>query len=236
MLENIMLSFRGIRSHKMRSALTMLGIIIGIAAIIIIVSIINGASEQLKEEMVGDSTNTVRISLYSKDDRYTAYDPTSSGTIPGITTISEDSVNAVKQLDGITAAAAIYCKEFSLEVKYLTQSSWCTTLGVGLDFLPLTDKLLSEGRLFTERDYANRNNVAVISDSVASTIFNNESPIGKTIQIGSELFTVIGVVTKPVDYSEIETLSDYMMKLGIGEKSVMIPYTSWNDAAGYDDI
>ena len=236
MLENIMLSFRGIRSHKMRSALTMLGIIIGIAAIIIIVSIINGASEQLKEEMVGDSTNTVRISLYSKDDRYTAYDPTSSGTIPGITTISEDSVNAVKQLDGITAAAAIYCKEFSLEVKYLTQSSWCTTLGVGLDFLPLTDKLLSEGRLFTERDYANRNNVAVISDSVASTIFNDESPIGKTIQIGSELFTVIGVVTKPVDYSEIETLSDYMMKLGIGEKSVMIPYTSWNDAAGYDDI
>ena len=59
MLENIRLSLRGIRSHKMRSALTMIGIIIGIAAIIIIVAIIGGASASLKEELVGDSTNTV---------------------------------------------------------------------------------------------------------------------------------------------------------------------------------
>ena len=64
MLENIRLSFQGIWSHKMRSFLTMLGIIIGIAAIIAIVSTIQGTNEQIKRNLIGSGTNTVRIQLY----------------------------------------------------------------------------------------------------------------------------------------------------------------------------
>ena len=64
MFENIRLSFRGIWAHKMRSFLTMLGIIIGIAAIIAIVSTIKGTNEQIKQNLVGAGENTVEISLY----------------------------------------------------------------------------------------------------------------------------------------------------------------------------
>ena len=63
MLENIRLSLKGIWSHKMRSFLTMLGIIIGIAAIIAIVSTIKGTNEQIKNNLIGSGTNTVTIQL-----------------------------------------------------------------------------------------------------------------------------------------------------------------------------
>ena len=59
MLENIRLAFQGIWSHKMRSFLTMLGIIIGIASIIAIVSTIKGTSEQIKEDLIGSGNNTM---------------------------------------------------------------------------------------------------------------------------------------------------------------------------------
>ena len=64
MLENIRLSFQGIWSHKMRSILTMLGIIIGIAAIITIVSTIKGTNEQIKENIIGSGNNAVLVRLY----------------------------------------------------------------------------------------------------------------------------------------------------------------------------
>ena len=72
MLENIRLAFQGIWSHMMRSFLTMLGIIIGIASIIAIVSTIKGTSEQIKEDLIGAGSNTVNVYLYDGDNRYDA--------------------------------------------------------------------------------------------------------------------------------------------------------------------
>ena len=64
MLEDIRLAFQGIWNHKLRSALTMLGIIIGIGSIIAIVSTIKGTNEQIKETLIGSGENTVEVSLY----------------------------------------------------------------------------------------------------------------------------------------------------------------------------
>lgn len=67
MLEDIRLAFQGIWSHKLRSALTMLGIIIGIGSIIAIVSTIKGTNEQIKKNLVGAGNNAVNIQLYQGD-------------------------------------------------------------------------------------------------------------------------------------------------------------------------
>ena len=67
MIENIRLSFQGIWAHKMRSFLTMLGIIIGIASIISIVSTIKGTNEQIKQNLIGAGNNVVRVQLYRQD-------------------------------------------------------------------------------------------------------------------------------------------------------------------------
>ena len=70
MLENVRLSFRGIWSHKMRSFLTMLGIIIGIASIISIVSTIKGTNEQIKQNLIGAGNNNVTVTLKQGDGDY----------------------------------------------------------------------------------------------------------------------------------------------------------------------
>ena len=70
MFENIRLAFQGIWSHKMRSFLTMLGIIIGIASIIAIVSTIKGTSEQIKDNLIGSGNNTVNVTLSQGDSAY----------------------------------------------------------------------------------------------------------------------------------------------------------------------
>ena len=67
MIENIRLSFQGIWSHKMRSFLTMLGIIIGIASIITIISTIKGTNEQIKQNLIGSGSNIVNVQLYQND-------------------------------------------------------------------------------------------------------------------------------------------------------------------------
>ena len=86
MLENIRLSFQGIWSHKMRSFLTMLGIIIGIASIISIVSTIKGTSEQIKENLIGAGNNTITVSLYDGDSAYDAEYSGSQSQAPILTT------------------------------------------------------------------------------------------------------------------------------------------------------
>ena len=70
MLENIQLAFQGVWSHKLRSLLTMLGIIIGIASIITIVSTIKGTNEQIKQNLIGSGTNAVVVSVYQNENPY----------------------------------------------------------------------------------------------------------------------------------------------------------------------
>ncbi len=73
MIENIILAFQSVWAHKVRSILTMLGIIIGIASIITIVSTIKGTNEQIKKNLVGSGVNAVVISLYQEDYQYSPY-------------------------------------------------------------------------------------------------------------------------------------------------------------------
>ena len=77
MLENIRLAFRGISSHKMRSFLTMLGIIIRIASIMSIVSTIKGTNDALRDKLVGAGNNTVQVNLSSGGQALTIYDASS---------------------------------------------------------------------------------------------------------------------------------------------------------------
>ena len=96
MLENIRLSLQGVWSHKMRSFLTMLGIIIGIASIISIVSTIQGTNEQIKENLLGAGNNTVDIKIYQGDWPYeiSDYQPAPRG----IPVISEEVRQEIEDL------------------------------------------------------------------------------------------------------------------------------------------
>ena len=95
MRENIRLAFQGIWGHKMRSVLTMLGIIIGIAAIITIVSTIQGTNEQIKENLIGAGNNVVTVRLYENGYPYDmSWNPIPSG----VRLITDETRQELEQL------------------------------------------------------------------------------------------------------------------------------------------
>ena len=235
MLENIRLSLKGIVSHKMRSVLTMLGVIIGIASIIMIVAIIQGTTQNLKNSMVGNDTNTVTINIYSKENYYTPYD-TAFGAIPGVSTISKGNIKAVNELSGVDFCTPIYYKASSLSTIYNDKESQNATYGVEKDFFTAANLSLVSGRLFTERDYEEKNNVIVLSSESAGQLFSNEDAVGKTVVVNNEMFVVVGVVDPNKDYSDINSMTDYWMKIGETTSEVYLPTTCWNLVAGFDDV
>ena len=103
MLENIRLSFQGIWGHKLRSLLTMLGIIIGIAAIIAIVSTIRGTNEQIRKNLIGSGTNTVNVRLVESGDW--DYDMAYSSIPNGIPVLDSDSRDELNDIDYVEDAS-----------------------------------------------------------------------------------------------------------------------------------
>ena len=98
MFENVALALQGIWSHKLRSMLTMLGIIIGIASIITIVSTIKGTNEQIKENLIGQGTNAVEIKLYQDEYEYDlSYSPVPDGIMP----IGNETLEQLKALNDV---------------------------------------------------------------------------------------------------------------------------------------
>ena len=100
MLENIRLAFRGIWSHKMRSFLTMLGIIIGIASIISIASTIQGTNEQIKQNLIGAGNNNVDVRLYQGESEYWM----DNGLPDNISVISDEQKEQIRSLEGVESA------------------------------------------------------------------------------------------------------------------------------------
>ena len=102
MLENIRLSFQGVWSHRLRSFLTMLGIIIGIAAIIAIVSTIKGTNEQIKKNLIGSGTNTTTVQL-TEEGNYAA--EMEYGIPKGIPVLDDDMRQQLAELDHVKDAS-----------------------------------------------------------------------------------------------------------------------------------
>ena len=109
MRENIGLAFQGIWGHKMRSVLTMLGIIIGIASIITIVSTIQGTNEQIKENLIGAGNNVVTVQL-NKDGR--VYDLSWNPIPDGVRCISEETRQALEAIDGAQRVSLFYSRAY----------------------------------------------------------------------------------------------------------------------------
>ena len=134
MFENIALSFQGIWSHKMRSFLTMLGIIIGIASIITIVSTIKGTNDQIKANLIGAGNNVVTVTL--KQDGYNA--DLQYGAIPqGVTVITEETRAELDKLDGVEETSLYRYRDWADGVFYRNTALNGAVYGVDEHFFPV---------------------------------------------------------------------------------------------------
>ena len=235
MLENIRLSFRGIWSHKMRSFLTMLGIIIGIAAIIAIVSTIQGTNEQIEKNLIGSGSNNVKVTL-QKD----GYDmDLSYETAPaGVTEVSAATLDSIKELDHVQNAALYRTRQAYNAVYYLnTALSGGNITGVDDGYFDTASYVVMKGRGFSKNDYAKARRVALIDESVESSLFSGESALGKTVEIQGYPFTVVGVVTEKDSYDlVINSIDDYYMyAYDDSQGNVFVPSGTWPVIFGYDE-
>ncbi len=234
MLENIRLSFQGIWSHKMRSFLTMLGIIIGIAAIIAIVSTIQGTNEQIKQNLIGSGNNTVDVQLYQ--DEWT-YETEYYGIPDGVPVISEETLEQIQAVEGVQKASLYNSRQGYDTVCYKnTTLTGGYVMGIDENYFSTCSYIIKEGRGFSSKDYENFQKVAILDEDSASSLFQGEDPVGKTIEIKSEPYVVIGVAAKKSGFEPvINSIDDYYTYMQDSSGRVYIPSVTWPIVFSYDE-
>ena len=234
MFENIRLSFQGIWSHKMRSFLTMLGIIIGIAAIIAIVSTIKGTNEQIKENLIGSGENTVEVSLYQGE---WEYEMDYNGVPQGVPLVTDDVMSDIKDLDHVVNASAYLSRQDYSGVYHLnTAFSGGYVRGIDNSYFDTCNYIMKEGRAFTDEDFKKYKKVAILDTDSANALFQGEDSVGNTIEIQKEPYTVIGIVTKAKVFEPvINSIDDYYTYAQDTAGSIYIPNTTWPIIYQYDE-
>jgi len=233
MLENIRLAFQGIWGHKLRSFLTMLGIIIGIASIITIVSTIKGTNDQIKENLIGSGSNAVVISLYQDDYTYDA----AYGELPvGVKEITPDLVERLEDLDNASAVSVYHRREYADSI-YAGDTLYSGSVtGIDGQYFKVYDYRLCYGRLFTEDDLSSFRKVIILDDKAASALFGAANPIGKILEINRQPFTVVGVVTQISHFRPvIENLNDYYMYQNGTTGNIFMPDELWPAVYRFDE-
>lgn len=234
MLENIRLSFRGIWSHKLRSFLTMLGIIIGIAAIIAIVSTIEGTNEQIKQNLVGSGTNTVNVTL-NQDGYPYEYDWRGK---PDVQPFSDELRESLRALDGVDGVSFVHVRDYAQNMSYLkTDLSSCSLVGVDESYFAAAGYQIIRGRGFSARDLEGvGQNVCILDRITYSNAFSGMNPLGASIQINGVPFTIVGVAAQTSAFQPaISTVDDWYMYSGDRTGKVFIPGVTWPLIYGFDE-
>lgn len=236
MLENIRLAFQGIWTHKMRSFLTMLGIIIGIASIISIVSTIKGTSEQIKEQLIGAGNNAVKVLLYDGSSEYDAsWGMTSSAALPQIT---EEQKEEIRKLADVEDCTFFYNRGYSESVYYMDRSmQGGKVYGIDQDYLDTCGYVIQAGRGFVEEDYDGYRKVVLLDQEAVDSLFQDEMPLGKTIEIKGEPFVVVGVYAQAETFQPIiNDYQEYYTYYGnAGTGTILVPNVDWPIIYKYDE-
>lgn len=233
MLENIRLAFQGVWSHKMRSMLTMLGIIIGIAAIITIVSTIKGTNEQIKENLIGAGNNVVTVQL--NENGY-PFDATWSDIPSCVRPITEQTRQELEQLDGAQRVSLFYSRSYADGVFYQDNQYNGSIYGVDENYLGTYGYQVKLGRGFTKGDYQNFRKVVLVDDNAISALSLERNPVGQVLEIQGEAYTIVGVVGMSQDFSPtINSMNDYQMYVGSSSGNIYLPSAVWPVSYRFDE-
>ncbi len=236
MFENISLAFQGIWGHKMRSFLTMLGIIIGIASIITIVSTIKGTNDQIKESLIGAGTNAVTVQLSQNN---STYDLSWRDPPEGVSPISEETYQQLTELDNVRAVS-LFCYR---QVDSYDSAVCCGNIaysgqlyGVDQNFFAANGFRLTRGRDFLEDDFSKFRKVAILDTGASSVLFGSASAVGGILEIKGEPYTIVGVVERTASSDfVIESIRDYEMYADQSGGKIFIPLADWPIAYRFDE-
>ena len=190
-LNILKVALKNIVSNKLRSALTILGLIIGIASVIILVGIGNGANNTVASEVESLGTDILTINISSSD-----------------VSLEYSQVENIETLSNIEAVAPY--KNVSATVsRGTTTSAKSSIIATNSNYMNVTNLTISAGRLISDIDLENKSKVCLIGSDLATTLFSLVDPVGETVKINDDQYTVIGVLT--VQGSSMGTDIDNML-------------------------
>ncbi len=187
-LATVAIALKALRTNKMRSALTMLGIIIGVAAVIVMIAVGGGARAQVEAQIKSLGANLMMV--FSASPTFTGA-RSAAGTTH---TVSEDDAYAIaRELPEYVAGAAPSLRGSGQVVA--GNSNWSTAFyGVTPDYFEVREWSIADGRFFEQAEINGAAKVAIIGQTVATNLFGDVSPIDQTIRIRTVPLTVIGLL------------------------------------------
>lgn len=184
--ESFLMAWASLIANKMRSILTMLGIIIGVAAVIALVSIGNGVKQDIQNSISSLGSNLLMVMPGA---------PRTPGVRPSqgsMKSLKVSDYEAISKLDGVKAASPYTANSY---VTIYQSKNWTTTVsGVSSNFQDVNNWTMAEGRFISSKNVENRERVAVVGQTVVKNLFAGEDPVGKEIRVKNIPFRVIGVL------------------------------------------
>jgi len=188
LVASLKIAFTALRTNKARAALTMLGVIIGVAAVIATVAVGTGATQTIQEQIASLGSNLIIVIPGSI---------TTSGIRLGsgqALTLTADDARAIAAQCPAVAAAAPMTRQGAQVVA--GANNWATSvLGVTPDYLKVRDLSIMRGGAFTSKDVEGANRVAVFGKTVADNLFPRADPVGQIVRINNVPLTVVGELT-----------------------------------------
>jgi putative ABC transport system permease protein len=188
-LASIRIALRALRINKLRSALTMLGIIIGVAAVITMIAVGSGAQERIESQIKGLGTNLIIL--------------TPGSTTTGGVRMGSGSRNTLTEEDGYAIQRDVAAVQVSAPTLRGTgqvvggSGNWSTVFfGVTPEFLEARNWVIAQGKPLETADIAGSAKVALLGETVARNLFGDADPVGQVIRIRKVPFTVIGTLEK----------------------------------------
>lgn len=204
LISSIRIAFRALAMNKLRSALTMLGIVIGVASVIATVAVGSGATQRIQEQIASIGSNIIIV-------------------LPGSTTSSGlrlGSGNAVTLSEADAKELAAQCPDLALAAPTVRggaqvvngNSNWATIIyGVTPDYLTIREISVADGDVFTQQDLDRASKVALLGKTVVDNLFGSTDPVGQTIRIKKVLFTVAGVLSPKGQSSQGQDQDDVIL-------------------------
>jgi len=185
--ENVRIALGGLAANKLRSALTMLGIIIGVLAVILGTAIGQGSRQQVLERIQSLGSNS--ITVFAGSGRQ---GPVSGGAGSTQTLVLEDADAIRKNCPTVTNVAPQVQQR--AQVKYANQNTNTSIVCTTPEFLPIRGFRVETGQFFTASDVRSRRKVCVVGKTTADTLFGDSTPIGKSLRIKGINFKIIGLL------------------------------------------
>lgn len=214
--ENIKMSWQNIIGNKMRSFLTILGIIIGVTAIISLITIVQGVIDETNSQFMGMGTGKMTIQAFGT--------PLKQG-------LSDSDIKALSEIENVSGVSPNLSIVSSV-VKNINVIEDVTIEGKNEVYFQNTEDVVSRGRVFNILDMDSKNKVSLIDSEISKSLFFGKDPLGETITLNGTTYSIVGILND-------ESSNDIMSMLNTGSSpngKVIIPYTTAMSMAGVGSI